>query len=164
MTENEAIARFKSCQENVGKCEKCRFYSCCGIYDMEDTAIKALEEVQQYRAIGTVEELETASKYLRLVKKHGTVGKTIEECAEYEEIGTVEEFREAVEKQTAYYPDRVVHQLEERTAFLKDCTKYGNKTAEQQSKSYDTMMMYEVKDLVGDLLEIVKAGGTDDTH
>ena len=64
-----------------------------------DMAIKALEEVQQYRAIGTVEELETASKYLRLVKKHGTVGKTIEECAEYEEIGTVEECREAMEKQ-----------------------------------------------------------------
>lgn len=68
-----------------------------------------------------------------------------------------------VEKQpTAYDPDRVLHQLEERTAFLKDCTKYGNKTAEQQSKSYDTMMMYEVKDLVDDLLEIVKEGGTDD--
>lgn len=62
---------------------------------------------------------------------------------------------------TAYYPDKVVEQLEERTAFLKDCTKYGNKTTEQQSKSYDTMMMYEVKDLVDDLLEIVKAGGTD---
>lgn len=60
MTENEAIARFKSCQENVGKCEKCRFYSCCGIYDMEDTAIKALEEVQQYRQIGTVEECREA--------------------------------------------------------------------------------------------------------
>lgn len=28
-------------------------------------------------------------------------------------------------------------------------------------KSYDTMMMYEVKDLVDDLLDIVKAGGTD---
>ena len=62
---------------------------------------------------------------------------------------------------TVYDPDRVLHQLEERTAFLKDCTKYGNKTAEQQSKSYDTMMMYDVKDLVDDLLEIVKAGGTD---
>ena len=61
----------------------------------------------------------------------------------------------------AYDTDKVVEQLEERTAFLKDCTKYGNKTAEQQSKSYDTMMMYEVKDLVDDLLEIVKAGGTD---
>ena len=62
---------------------------------------------------------------------------------------------------TAYDPDKVVEQLEEHTAFLKDCTKYGNQTAEQQSKSYDTMMMYEVKDLVEDLLEIVKAGGTD---
>lgn len=62
---------------------------------------------------------------------------------------------------TAYDPDKVVEQLEERTAFLKDCTKYGNKTKDQQSKSYDTMMMYEVKDLVDNLLEIVKAGGTD---
>lgn len=48
--------------------------------------------------------------------------------------------------------------------FLKDCTKYGNKTADQQSKSYDTMMMYEVKDLVDELLEIVKEGGTDAEH
>lgn len=62
---------------------------------------------------------------------------------------------------TAYDPEKVVEQLEERTAFLKDCVKYGNKTAEQQLKSYDTMMMYEVKDLVDDLLEIVKAGGAD---
>ena len=62
---------------------------------------------------------------------------------------------------TSYDKNKVVEQLEERTAFLKDCTKYGNKTAEQQSKSYDTMMMYEVKDLVDDLLEIVKAGGAD---
>ena len=60
---------------------------------------------------------------------------------------------------TVYDPDKVVEQLEERTAFLKDCTKYGNKTADQQSKSYDTMMMYEVMDLVDDLLEIVKGGG-----
>ena len=62
---------------------------------------------------------------------------------------------------TAYDTDKVVEQLEERTAFLKDCTKYGNKTADQQSKSYDTMMMYEVMDLVDDLLEIVKAGVSD---
>lgn len=60
---------------------------------------------------------------------------------------------------TAYDPEKVVEQLEERTAFLNDCTKYGNNTAEQQDKSYGTMMMYEVKDLVDDLLEIVKGGG-----
>ncbi len=95
-------------------------------------AVKALAEVQQYRdttlspeqvrtlqnhfvdvslrlgeymAIGTVEELETASKYLRLVKMCGTVGKVIEKCAEYEEIGTPEECRTAIEKQTAKTPD-----------------------------------------------------------
>ena len=62
---------------------------------------------------------------------------------------------------TAYDQDKVVEQLEERTEFLKDCTKYGNKTADQQSKSYDTMMMYEIMDLVDDLLEIVKAGVSD---
>ena len=60
---------------------------------------------------------------------------------------------------TAYDPDRVVEQLEERTTFLKECTKYGNKDAEQQEKSYATMMMYEVAYLVDDLLEIVKGGG-----
>ena len=60
MTENEAIARFKSCQEKAGNCEKCRFYSCCGIYDMEDLAIEALKEVQEYRKIGTPEECRAA--------------------------------------------------------------------------------------------------------
>ena len=60
---------------------------------------------------------------------------------------------------TAYSVDKVVEELEERTDFLKDCTKYGNKNAEQQAESYSTMMMYEVADLVDDLIEIVKAGG-----
>ena len=62
---------------------------------------------------------------------------------------------------TAYDLNKVVNQFEERTAFLNGCTKYDNETAEQQKKSYDTMMMYEVKDLVDDLLEIVKEGGVD---
>lgn len=104
MTENEAIERFCSCQENNGMCEKCKFEKCCGIYDMEDLAIKALEEVQEYRKIGTVEELKAASKYLWLVKKHGTVGKAIEACAEYEEIGSLEECRAAIEKQKTEKP------------------------------------------------------------
>ena len=78
------------------------------------------------------------------------------DCLEFLRIASV------IDKQpTAYDPDKVVEQLEERTSFLKDCTKYGNQTTDQQSKSYDTMMMYEVKDLVDDLLEIVKAGGVD---
>ena len=63
---------------------------------------------------------------------------------------------------TAYSVDKVVEELEERADFLKDCTKYGNKNAKQQAESYNTMMMYEVADLVDDLIEIVKNGGVDD--
>ena len=90
-----------------------------------DMAIIALKEVQQYREIGTVEqvknqkenlnvayqiisdyeqygtveEFKMAQRYMRLVNAHGTIGQVIDSCAKYEEIGTVEECREAVEKQ-----------------------------------------------------------------
>ena len=64
-----------------------------------------------------------------------------------------------IEQPTAYSVDRVVEELEERTDFLKNCKKYGNKNAKQQAESYSTMMMYEVADLVDDLIEIVKHDG-----
>ena len=63
---------------------------------------------------------------------------------------------------TDYDINEVVEELKERTDFLKDCTKYGNKNAKQQSESYSTMMMYEVADLVDDLIEIVKQGDVSD--
>ena len=62
-------------------------------------------------------------------------------------------FNKYIEKMpTAYSVEKVVAELEERTDFLKDCKKYGNKNAKQQDKSYDTMMMYEVADLVDDFM------------
>ena len=61
----------------------------------------------------------------------------------------------------AYDVEKVVEQLEEKTESLKDCTKYGNESAEQQEKSYSTMMMYEVADLVDDLIDIVRNVGKD---
>ena len=74
--------------------------------------------------------------------------------------GCVEALHEYIQNMpTAYDIDKVVGELEERTDFLKDCTKYGNKNAKQQAESYSTMMMYEVADLVDDLIEIVKQGG-----
>lgn len=62
------------------------------------------------------------------------------------------------EQPTVYDVDAVIVQIKKRTAFLSDCTKYGNATREQQEKSYDTMMMYEVAELIDDLIEIVKEG------
>lgn len=81
-------------------------------------------------------------------------------CGNYEKE-TADMLINAFAESKMYDTDKVVEQLEERTAFLKDCTKYGNNDAEQQEKSYDTMMMYEVADLVEDLIEIVKGGGID---
>ena len=61
-----------------------------------DMAIQALEEIQQYRAIGTVEELaQLKSEYNRVLKFNDRQGKIIDE---YESIGTIEEFRALKEK------------------------------------------------------------------
>lgn len=70
-----------------------------------------------------------------------------------------ERIKTELEKIVAFDTEKVVEQLEEKTDFLKDCTKYGNKDAEQREKSYSTMMMYEIADLVEDLIDIVKKGG-----
>lgn len=64
-----------------------------------EIAKQALEEIQRYRGIGTVEEIKTVKKYIELKKRCGTPSNTIDLCAEYAAIGTVEECREAVEKQ-----------------------------------------------------------------
>ncbi len=111
MTENEAKAFLeiekqcinRNCDRNCAKCDIVQKVE--DLNSAYDTAIKALEEVQQHRAIGTLEELKAAMKYVYLAKKHGTVGQVIENCVKYEEIGTPEECRAAVEKQTAKKPD-----------------------------------------------------------
>ena len=74
-------------------------------------------------------------------------------CGNYEKE-TAEMFLKAFDESVPM--DNIVEKLEEKTEFLKDCTKYGNESAEQQEKSYSTIMMYEVADLVDDLIDIVK--------
>ena len=58
-----------------------------------EVALFALKEIQNYRKLGTLEELARAKKYIDLAKKHGTIGEMIDECAAYEEIGTIEQVR-----------------------------------------------------------------------
>lgn len=65
MSEDEAIYCLKAGSERYSHvCEECTLYGetgCDHCYnDANDVAIKALEEVQQYRALGTVEELRVA--------------------------------------------------------------------------------------------------------
>lgn len=54
-------------------------------------AMKAIEEVQQYRKIGTVEEIKKADGCIKLLKRNKTLEGIMVECLEYEKIGTVEE-------------------------------------------------------------------------
>lgn len=65
MTEQEAVYCLKAESERYPHvCEECPLYGqtgCDHCYDdANDVAIKALEEIQQYRALGTVEELRVA--------------------------------------------------------------------------------------------------------
>lgn len=60
-----------------------------------DIAIQALEEIQQYRAIGTIEDI---NKTLNLGLKAQV------ELMNYQKIGTVEEFKDLKEKSVAKKP------------------------------------------------------------
>ena len=67
MNENEAVYCLKADSESHSEvCEECDLYGVVGCdhcqNDAIEIAIKALEEVQQYRAIGTQEECRAAVK------------------------------------------------------------------------------------------------------
>lgn len=124
MTENEAIKELetsidlaKMCTQNYERKNEIQGY---------EMAIKALEEVQQYRVLGTIEELTAKNEELKRwhtdriaenIKNSFANTSTLcchncdhkdeyieeleAEVEEYQAIGTPEECRAAVEKQTA---------------------------------------------------------------
>ncbi|MCI9142567.1 MAG: hypothetical protein HFH87_08095 [Lachnospiraceae bacterium] len=113
MTEQEAVKIIK----RLNFCGLCTTGPCgnCERKQAKDTVRSALEEIQQYRTIGTVEEITVdlaeyrdlckpeeiahMKSLKRIIQRNGTIGKALDEGAEYEAIGTVEECREAREKQ-----------------------------------------------------------------
>lgn len=110
MTEQEAIAIIKKnypkcCKMVNGRYEGGFDDTDCELGQAFNIAIKALEEVQQYRAIGTMEELQT-------MKEHGgftgielaNIAAMQMKLKEYEAIGTPEECRTAREKQIPKNP------------------------------------------------------------
>lgn len=113
MTEQEAIELLDS------------FYEMDEMHDAAQIAIKALEEIQQYRAIGTVEELKESKEQYDIINCaaksiqlsglcdfENAKGKIISEIKrnyeyslkDYESIGTPDECRAAAEKQKAKKP------------------------------------------------------------
>lgn len=96
----ETIENFEQSNQgaNMLRCEK-------NIRVLE-LVIKALEEIQQYRAIGTVKKVK---EYKEIADNINAIDLAelycaIEELKKYQSIGTVEECREATEKQRAKKP------------------------------------------------------------
>ncbi len=97
-----------------------------GREEKANTILTMIEELKQYRAIGTLEELITAMKYVRLAKAHRTVGRAIEECAKYEEIGTPEECQKSVEICKSMIKRNITPEnMEEYMKFEDECVKDG---------------------------------------
>ncbi len=110
MTENEAIELLNIHKSTL---EKGGYIGGKDAILEYDTAVKALEEVQQYRVIGTVERFQQLTEQF---KPHTTdetscperhcnkCDKYRKEAERYQAIGTVEECQEAREKQRARKP------------------------------------------------------------
>ena len=110
MTEQEAIEVLKNNYPKMCKMVNGRYQ---GGFDNTESdfgqaltmAISVLKEIQQYREIGTVEELKQLKEILPYLKScRQSLDDVVRKCNEYEKIGTVEECREAVEKQKAKKP------------------------------------------------------------
>ena len=71
--------------------------------DYIKTAIKALEEIQQYRAIGTVEELEAMKKGTLSAMELVDIWCVLEDLKKYSAIGTIEEFKALKESNCKYW-------------------------------------------------------------
>ena len=91
MTENESLLEYceravKNCVEECGGACSLRIKECeC----VDANVLKHLRELEQYRAIGTVEDIQMI---FQLCKDLQVM------CGEYKEIGTIEEFKALKEK------------------------------------------------------------------
>ena len=90
MTEMEAIKELETSRDLAKMCTKnLERKREIGAYDR---AIQALEEIQQYREIGTVEECQQRKDYI------DTINALLKD---YSDIGTIEEFKALKEKSVA---------------------------------------------------------------
>jgi hypothetical protein len=132
MSENEALEELKTFPIN-----------CLDFKENQalQVAINALEEIQEYREIGTVEEL-------KAIKNDGGFTDDLLNMGYTKGIkdGYAKAIDEVMEVVKRTYHNFSGYDLE----FM---TKYGNKNASQQAESYSTLMMYEIAGEFDDLLD-----------
>ena len=138
MTESEAIKELHAIRPRGGIIPQKRA-------EALDVAINALEEVQQYRAIGTIEECRAAMERQN----------PIATIAEKEDTGTIASEIDA--QPTAYDVDKVVEQLEKRIQTHERCIEYEKKNG----TITEEFQQRKAVEVLNEAIEIVKGGGVD---
>ena len=91
-----------SCYRNRGYCGICTIYSEMdrnNIIDACKTAISAMQELREYKQLGTLEEMKLLKATHLTGVELAQISCMLKQLAEYEKIGTLEEVREVVERQ-----------------------------------------------------------------
>ena len=107
-----------------------------GVYIYSDSYLKKKTKSELIEYIRTIEK--------NWIKAEETNNIQFENCKKLlleERNGVIKDFA-----------DRLSEYLD-----VKNATKYGNKNAEQQANSYDTLMKYEIADAIDDISEQMKA-------
>lgn len=129
MTENEAIESLRYLKEELEDDSPDMFVYTTGSIEALNVAIKALEEIQKYRAIGTDEYFKECADILNKSESN-ELAKIIDGWILYHKIGTVEECREAREKQRAKNPINKRYE-EEDFEYVGGCPCCGNIVGEE---------------------------------
>lgn len=117
MTENEAIISLKDKIEELERITdnfldvpRGELRKANKEIEMCNVCVSTLEEIQQYRAIGTVEEIKKVVQFLSLDNDNGII-EDLQLLNKYQFIGTVEECREAREKQKPKKPNLCMNEV-----------------------------------------------------
>lgn len=103
MTENEALEIIKTVNEDYFQPDNSNEFD--DINESFEMAIQALEQIQEYRAIGTVEGYENAIQ--SSINNYNLMKEYKAKVDELEAIGTIEEFKDLKEKSVAKKPHSI---------------------------------------------------------
>lgn len=128
------------CTTNDNECDK--FSSCIKCAEEHEQLAEWLEELKMYKSLAPRELVSEKQKNDRAI--------------EYNK-GFDYGFKTGYNKGIDDFANGISEYLGAENA-----TKYGNKNAEQQRISYDTLMKYEIADAIDDIAEQLRVGITND--
>ena len=137
---SEQKRRSGACVQNDSECDK--FSTCLKCAEEHDQLAEWLEELKMYKSLAPRELVSEKQKNDRAI--------------EYNK-GFDYGFKTGYNKAIDDFANGISEYLG-----VENATKYGNKNAEQQRISYDTLMKYEIADAIDDIAEQLKAGITND--